>query len=102
MPCFSRFQTRLTESDRIADAILGLGGSIDEASTTLVTGRVNGQRVEFSRYSERDAFTTGSSSSLTAIGRKYAELGVTRWAKRKGYSVVANDGEHIHIKNRRS
>jgi len=99
MPCDSRIFTKMTEGGRIADALRRLGYEVDEADNHI-SGRQDRRVIEFSKRG--DTWTAqGALSGLSAIARKYAEIGVRSWAQRRGYSVTESDGRQMALINRR-
>jgi len=66
-----------------------------------VFGEKDGRKIIFekTRGGAYEAF--GSMRELASICRKYAEIGVLAFAKRKGYGVVDNDGTNMVLVNRR-
>jgi len=88
MPCFSTIKTKLTDGARLIDALRSLGFNPEKrAYGDVIRGTdKRGLGITFEKaggtYSAR-----GETQYLAAISRKYAELGVREWAKRKGYSI---------------
>jgi hypothetical protein len=103
MPCDSRIVTKLTEGNKIADALRANGYDVTHMTEKAVVGWKGGREIVFSRaYGTGDAFAvSGNRVDFTSIARKYAEIGVLTFARRKGYSVTENDGTQVTLINRR-
>lgn len=102
MPCDSTITTKLKHAGNLALAMRGLGYGVDVETECDVSGTLNGRRVAFSRYDAESAFEVGSiTKAVTEISRKYAEIGVRAWAKRRSMAVVENTGSRMKLINRR-
>ena len=99
MPCYSTIKTKLDNGERLKAALHDLGYTVDENEDGDIFAMREGMRTVFEKgatYSVR-GYTTG----LQEISRKYAEVGVREWAKRRGFSVTENDGTRMTLVNRR-
>jgi hypothetical protein len=103
MPCDSRIVTKLTDGVRIADALRAHGYAVETVATgNRVIGTKGRDEIMFERRREADAFAVfGDRMDFTSIARKYAEIGVQTWAKRRGYGITENDGRQMVLVNRR-
>jgi hypothetical protein len=99
----------MTDEERLVEALKALGYErvLKEALNTVV-GRRNdgGQAIQFSRSTRTAPYSTPSGTSaaaLSAVQRKYTEIGVREWARRNGYAVARaeNDGKRLTLVNRR-
>lgn len=100
MPCDSTIKTKLTDRNRIAEALKGIGYTVEDTDDNMVVGEMGSRRIRFS--SGRDGFyASGDTRDLGKISKKYAEIGVRAWAKRAGYSITENDGTNVTLVNRR-
>ncbi len=101
MACYSRVTaTQMTDAQRIADALVALGYQVTRQTDTVVA---SDKGIWFNRKKAGDAFTTDAYdvAKLQEIQRKYSEIGVREWAKRKGYNVVSAEGNKLTLQNRR-
>lgn len=90
MPCYSTIRTKLTDGARIETALRSLGYEVEHGTIKglRIVGTKGRYSIMFERRSMNDAFSaSGDRQDLASISRKYAELGVREWAKRKGYSI---------------
>ena len=108
MPCFSVItRTKMRDADRIANALNAIGYVVERNKNgTRVGGTskdwTNIRSVMFSRLNESEPFAvTGDTADIKNISRKYAEIGVRDWAKRRGFAVQKSDGRKIELVNRR-
>lgn len=103
MPCDSRIQTKLTEGQRIIDALREHGYSVETVATgNRIIGTKGRDEIMFERRREADAFAVfGDRIDFASIARKYAEIGVVDWAKRRGYGITESDGRQMTLVNRR-
>ncbi len=101
MPCDSSIRTKLTDAQRIAESLKALGYEATRIDDDrIVVGEKGSRRISFARG--RDGYSaSGSTQDLTGISKKYAELGVRAWAKKRGYAITENDGTNMVLVNRR-
>lgn len=99
MPCYSTIRTKLDNGERLEAALKALGYVVDKNSHGDIFAMKDGQRTVFEKgatFSVR-GWTTG----LETISRKYAEIGVREWARKRNFAVTENDGVRIHLVSRR-
>jgi len=65
-----------------------------------ITGHINGASTIVFRLQGETFAATGATANLSTIGKKYAEIGVRNYARRKGYSVQM-EGAKITLTARR-
>lgn len=101
MPCISSIKTKLTEGGRIAIALKDVGYKVmlDDAD---IIGEKGENRILFRRGSDGAYTALGYTEELGSISKKYAEIGLRDWARKRGYSVVENDGTKMTLVNRRN
>lgn len=88
MPCFSTIRTKLTDGARIESALRAIGYKVEVPNPNHITGSRGGEVITFTRRYKADAFNAIlDTGNLPAISRKYAEIGVREWARKRGYSV---------------
>lgn len=101
MPCFSNIKTKLTDGNRIAEALKGLGFAVDRDGTSkVISGDKDGRRITFIKAGAA-YYASGDTSELVGVSRAYAEIGVRAWAKARGYAVTEKAGQRITLVNRR-
>ena len=102
MPCDSTITTKLTDPNRITEAMKAMGYDVDRVDDDrVIVGRAGNQRLTFTRGSAEGYRASGYTTDLPAVSKKYAEIGVRAWAKKRGYSILDNDGTKITLVNRR-
>jgi len=101
MPCYSRIvSTKMTDKNRIIDAMKA-HGIIAKANGDFIYGTSpTGNSMSFRRAGTAYSFD-GDSSVLSRIAKKYAEIGVREFAKRRGFGITESDGTTMTIVNRR-
>lgn len=99
MPCDSKVTVNMKDGDRIRKALADLGFEINDASENQIQGTKGERRILFDRRGDRWS-ASGATNNLPEISRKYSEIGVREWAKRRGYSIEAN-GQKLTLTNRR-
>ena len=88
MPCYSTITTKLTDGARLDAALRAIGYKVDVVNVNQIIGSRSGETINFIRRSKTDAFRAMlDTGNLPAISRKYAEIGVREWARKRGYSV---------------
>lgn len=104
MPCDSRVtETEMRNFEQLKQALEDLGYKVTGDEKSVVATKEDG-RLDFSRYGTDQGFSSESSNidALQEVQRKYAELGVRQWARRKGFTVMADeDGRNFKLVNRR-
>lgn len=102
MPCYSTIRTKMNNADNLGAALAALGYTVTKDGLSLRAEK--GQDViNFRRYDKASAFNaSGDTDNLSAIGRKYAEVGVRAWAKRSQFNILDNDGVQMTLVNRRA
>jgi hypothetical protein len=101
MPCYSSVQkTKLTDENRIKAALEALGYSIDTFNKNTVVGVKDGKSMSFTREPRDEAFSVYPRQDISAIGKKYAELGAREWARRVGFSITGFADDKMTLKNR--
>lgn len=105
MACFSRItRTHMKDAKRIASSLTGLGYEVTVEGDTI-TGRSANGSLTFARARGAEEFETATydTQALNAVQRKYSEIGVREWARRKGISItsVENEGRKLTLQNRR-
>lgn len=98
MPCYSSIQTKLTNGQRILDAMKALG--LQKISASQDLRRVDADGISFAKNGETYS-ATDNAGRLNDIRRKYAELGAREMLKRRGYTVQSFDGRKITAVQRR-
>jgi hypothetical protein len=109
MPCYSTItQTTMTDERRLADALRALGYTA-AMSGHIVSGsgpdleRISFERnTDFASRSKTGAFSTTSTNldAIRAVQRKYSELTVREFARRKGFTIQS-EGNTLTLINRR-
>lgn len=104
MPCDSRVtETEMKNYDQMKQALEDLGYTVT-GDDKRVVAKKDGDRLDLDRNNTDEGFSTSSSNidALQAVQRKYAELGLRQWARRKGFTVMAeDDGRNFKLVNRR-
>lgn len=86
MPCYSSIQTNITNADHLGSALDALGYAVESRGDTIVATR-SGQSITFSK-GYGGAYSVGrNAQGLTEILRKYSEVGVRQWAKKRNFAV---------------
>jgi hypothetical protein len=101
MPCDSRVtKTQVTNVDRLVAALEAEGHRVTSRHETYVTTSTG---LAFSRNTAKDSFIVRDYQNATPVLRRYAELGVREFAKRRGYSVAREEGpkQRLLLTNRR-
>lgn len=99
MPCYSRITTKMTNGSYLGTALRALGYTVD-GEGDMLTASLDGTRINFTR--SRGAYSaTGDTSNLMGISKKYAEIGVRDFARKRGYTVEKAEGDRIVLVNRR-
>ena len=97
MPCDSSVAaTKMTEKERLAEALRALGYSVNTFADSTVVGSRNGtEDLTFVRTRIGAPFAIAATeiNALRAVQRKYSEIGVRQWAKRRGYNVASAEGD---------
>lgn len=103
MPCDSKILTKLNDGVRLADALRAHGYTVETVGTgNRVVGTKGRDSIMFERRNASEAYAvSGDRIDFRAIARKYAEIGVVNWAKRRGYGITENDGRQMTLINRR-
>lgn len=104
MPCDSSVtKTKMTNEERLGAALTALGYTNVSVGTRGVSGYKGGAVATFYRGRQEDAFlsATYEPDVINSIQRKYSEIGVREWAKRRGFSVAATEGNKLTLVNRR-
>lgn len=100
MPCYSRIQTKMNIAENLGAALAALGWKANVTNHTITADK-DGRTIEFTRYDKSDAFSVrGDTSSLAAISRKYAEVGVRAWATKNRFNVAETDGVEMTLVRR--
>jgi len=103
MPCYSTIRTKMNIEVNLVAALkaLGYAVTIHEGGNKIAASHANGDALIFNRYQKTAAFNVnGDTDNLSAIGRKYAEVGVRTWAKRGNFNVLDNDGVEMTLVRR--
>lgn len=104
MPCDSRVtETEMKNFEQLKQALEDLGYTVTGDEKSVVATKADG-RLDFYRYDANQGFSSDSSNidALQEVQRKYAELGVRQWARRRGFTVMADeDGRNFTLVNRR-
>ena len=108
MPCYSIItRTKMKDADRIANALTAIGYVVERNKNGTQVGGTSKdwtkiRTLMFSRQNESEPFAVyGDTADLKNVSRKYAEIGVRDWAKRRGFAVQKSDGRKIELVNRR-
>ena len=109
MPCFSVItRTKMMDGARVESALQSLGYVVERNQNgTRIGGTSNEyadniRTIQFTRNNESEPFAvTGDTADFKNISRKYAEIGVRDWAKRRGFAVQKSDGRKIELVSRR-
>ena len=102
MPCFSRVtKTQMDNLDRLIAAAEAMGHTVVGQAQAHRVSFSNG--MTFSRVGGKGAFqmTGADESEMAPIGRKYGELSVRSWAKKRNFSVLGKDETTMTLVNRR-
>ena len=99
MPCDSRIEVKVTDANRLMDA-LKASGYAAVADGQYVHGQKDTLRLTFQK-SGAGYIVGGNTRELSAIMRKYAEIGVRTFARSRGYTVTESDGVNMTLINRR-
>jgi hypothetical protein len=94
----------MTDHEKLGEAVKALGWTDVTVEPLAVSGKSknHGWR-SFERGRLGDAFvSTDDVRELPEIQRKYAEVGVRKWARSKGFAVESFDGRKMTLVNRRS
>lgn len=104
MPCYSRILTKMNNADNLEAALKALGYTVNRNKTDYFMSAHNGtSAIEFTRSDLSAAFAArGDTAGLSAIGKKYAEVGVRNWASKRGFNITENDGTQMTLVNRRT
>jgi hypothetical protein len=93
----------MIHSDNLVAALKALGYAVTLKGSNDISAETDSAQLRFTRYAKDEAFkVSGDTDYLSAIGRKYAEVGVRNWAKRSQFNVLDNDGVQMTLVNRRS
>lgn len=99
MPCFSRIATKIKDRQLLIEAAKALGYEVLSSSETSVVMSNGTTRINFSRYSKQGNFSyTGVDSVAKQVCRKYAELKVRKFAKKKNM-IVTKLGNKLVLKS---
>lgn len=101
MPCYSTIKrTKLTDGDKLARALSSTGHAVQRDGDTI-TATKDGRRMSWTKsggvYS-----VDGYTQELGTVSKKYAEISVREWARRRGFAVTENDGTNMTLINRRN
>ena len=97
MPCYSTIRTKMNNADNLGAALAALGCIVYKEGVCLRATKGT-DTIIFRRYDKQSAFNvSGDTDYLSAIGRKYAEVGVRAWAKRSQFNVLDNDGVQMTL-----
>jgi hypothetical protein len=100
MPCYSTIRTKMNNADNLGAALAALGYTVEKEGFSLRATKGT-DVINFRRYAKTDTFNaSGDTDYLSAIGRKYAEVGVRAWASRSKFSILDNDGVNMTLVNR--
>ena len=102
MPCYSTIRTKMNHADNLGAALAALGynTTIHKSGLSIIAEKKD-ETIAFNRYDKNSAFSaSGDTDYLSAIGRKYAEVGVRAWAKRSQFNVLDNDGVQMTLVRR--
>ncbi len=103
MPCYSTIQkTKMTNHERLAKALEALGWRVDTVSEVQVRVYQARTPLVFTRTRVGEAFSTTSAENINKIQRKYSELSVREWAKKRNFAVVENSEQRMVLVNRRA
>lgn len=101
MPCDSSIRrTKLTDVIKLTKALTALGLTFTVSSDTVSAVDSNGNSITFTKSGGAYS-VSGTLTDLAKISKKYAEVTVREWAKRRGMAVTENDGTRITLVNRR-
>lgn len=101
MPCYSTIRTKMNNADNLGAALAALGYKVTRHSGNDISAETDSAQLRFTRYAKDEAFkVSGDTDYLSAIGRKYAEVGVRQWAKRSQFNVLDNDGVEMTLVRR--
>jgi hypothetical protein len=102
MPCDSRIVTKLTDGARLVDALRehGYKAEMGRESGNII-GEKDGRRIAFEKTRGGAYDVAGYMRDFASVARKYAEIGVAAFARRRGYGVTENDGTQMTLINRR-
>lgn len=107
MPCYSIIWTIITNGDNLITALKELGYDVTTGTVQLkdIIGLNGARRINFYKNGSAAYAVRGDTTDLPIITRKYSEVGVRSWARRRGFSVVdqtENNGQvQIRLVNRR-
>jgi len=101
MPCDSRIEVKVTDMNRLAAALKALGHSVEvQRESGRIFANRDGRTIIFT-HGTAGAYVDGDRSNLSAIMRKYAEIGVRNFARTRGYTIAEADGINMTLINRR-
>ena len=101
MPCYSRIvATKMTDRERIKDAMKALKFRVRENGDFIFGTSPSGLELSFRRAGTSYSYD-GNDQSLPIIARKYAEIGVREFARRRGFSVIDANSKQLTLVNRR-
>jgi len=90
-------------AEHLRAALAALGYIVSGDKVNTIIGSKVGEEIQFRRGDTKSAFqVSGDTDNLSAIGRKYAEVGVRAWASKSRFTVLDNDGVNMTLVNRRS
>jgi hypothetical protein len=106
MACYSRIQrTTMKEEAKLAASMRDLGYLDVVEQTNMVSGKLGGRFVSFSRAMAGSPFSsmTADVEVVNALQRKYSARSVREVLAKRGYSVadVQNDGRKLVFINRK-
>lgn len=99
MPCYSVVTTKLLDAEAVKTAIEQLGWKVKRFEESRIIFEARGGRtVQLFRVRKSETFQTYSvAPQLDELTRKYAEVKVKAFAKKKGYLVSrgTTEGEFV-------
>ena len=101
MPCDSRIEVKVSDMNRLAEALKATGHSVEvQRESGRIFANKDGRTIVFTP-GQVGAYVDGDRSNLPTIMRKYAEIGVRNFARARGYTVAESDGINMTLINRR-
>lgn len=97
MPCDSRITVYIEDMNRLEQALKALGYTIDQKTAALVRATKGNTTIAISSRS-----AIGNREAISEAARKYAELGVRQYAKKKGYTITMSDKRTLVLTKRGS
>ena len=97
MPCFSRINTNIKNRDYLLDALRQLGAEIMTTGEKVRGYWDGGYYLDFVKNGEYYT-AQGNRDLLKDVQKKYSEVGVRTWAKKRGWTVVKNK-DHLVLRS---